>query len=84
MLGLGRRMYAAGIDDGRIGARLRILDERIRRAAMMGRDTDALRRKRDWLLVHLARLALEDDAPLPGADEEYRRAREAEAALVTA
>ena len=36
---------------------------------------------RRQLVLKLATAALEDDGPLPGADAEYRRAREAQAAL---
>jgi len=61
-------MFAAGIDDGELGAKLAALD------GWGGRT------EREVLLIQLA-AALEDDAPLPGADAEYRRARQAEAAL---
>jgi len=33
------------------------------------------------LVLQLAAAALEDDGPLPGADAEYRKARDAQAAL---
>jgi hypothetical protein len=66
---LGRRMIAAGIDDGELGAKVAALDERTSWA------------ERDGLLAQLAAAALEEDAPLPGADAEYRRAREALTAL---
>ena len=66
---LGRRMVAAGIDDGELGAKIAALGERTRRA------------EREELLVQLAAAALEDDGPLPGADAEYERARAAQAAL---
>jgi hypothetical protein len=62
-------MLAAGIDDGELGAKIAALDERTRRA------------EREGLLAQLAAAALEDDAPLPGADAEYERARAAQAAL---
>jgi len=66
---LGQRMFEAGIDDGELGARIAALNERTSRA------------ERKTLLVQLAGAALEDDGPLPGADAEYQRAREAQLAL---
>jgi hypothetical protein len=82
-LALGERMYAAGIDDGRLGAFLAALDQRIRRAEAERLPLGALLAQRRDLLLRLAAAALEDDAPLPGADAEYERAREALAALRT-
>jgi hypothetical protein len=55
--------------DGELGAKIAALEERIRSA------------EREKLLVQLAVAALEDDGPLPGADAEYIRARNAQAAL---
>jgi hypothetical protein len=78
---LGERMYAAGIDDGELGARISALDEQLRRAEAVGGYTQALMAARRQLVLQLAAAALEDDGPLPGADAEYRRAREAQAAL---
>jgi hypothetical protein len=78
---LGGRMYAAGIDDGELGAKISALDEQLRRAEAVGRSTQALKAARRQLILQLAAAALEDDGPLPGADAEYRRAREARAAL---
>jgi hypothetical protein len=78
---LGERMYAAGIDDGELGARISALDERLRWAEAVPGSTLALRAARHQLVLQLAAAALEDDGPLPGADAEYRRAREAQAAL---
>lgn len=78
---LGECMYAAGIDDGELGAKINALDERLRRAEAVGGSTDALKATRRQLVLQLAATALEDDGPLPGADAEYRRAREAQAAL---
>ena len=78
---LGERMYAAGIDDGELGARISALEEQLRRAKAVGRSTQALKATRRQLVLQLAAAALEDDGPLPGADAEYRRAREAQAAL---
>ena len=78
---LGERMYAAGIDDGELGATIYALDERLLSAEAVGASTQALRAARRQLVLQLATAALEDDGPLPGADVEYRRAREAQAAL---
>jgi hypothetical protein len=78
---LGERMYAAGIDDGELGAKISALDEQLRRAEAVGGSTEALKAARRQLVLQLAAAALEDDGPLPGADAEYRRAREAQAAL---
>jgi hypothetical protein len=78
---LGERMYAAGIDDGEHGAKISALEDRLRRAEAVGASTEGLRATRRQMILRLAAAALEDDAPLPGADAEYRRAREAQAAL---
>ena len=78
---LGERMYAAGIDDGALGEKISALDERLRRAETLGSSTQALKAARYQLVLQLAAAALEDDGPLPGADAEYHRAREAQAAL---
>ena len=78
---LGERMYAAGIDDGELGARIYALDERLLWTNALGGSTQALKAARRQLVLQLAAAALEDDGPLPGADAEYRRAREAQAAL---
>jgi hypothetical protein len=80
---LGECMYAAGIDDGELGARISALNEKLRRAEAVGGSTQALWAARRQLVLKLAAAALEDDGPLPGADAEYRRAREAQAALET-
>ena len=77
---LGECMYAAGIDDGELGARISALDQQLRRAEAVGGSTQALKAARCQLILQLA-AALEDDGPLPGADAEYRKAREAQAAL---
>ncbi len=78
---LGERMYAAGIDDGELGAKISALDEQLHQAEAVGGSTQALKAARRQLVLQLAAAALEDDGPLPGADAEYRRAREAQAAL---
>jgi hypothetical protein len=78
---LGERMYAVGIDDGELGARISALDEQLRRANAAGGFTQALRAARRQLVLKLAAAALEDEGPLPGADAEFQRAREAQVAL---
>jgi hypothetical protein len=78
---LGERMYATGIDDGEHGAKINALDKRLYRAEAVGAFTQSLRAARRQLVLQLAAAALEDDGPLPGADAEYHRARETQAAL---
>jgi hypothetical protein len=80
-LALGDRMYLEGIDDGRLGVFLAALDQRIRLAEAIRRPVGPLLGQRRGLLLRLAAAALEDDAPLPGAQAEYERAREALTAL---
>jgi hypothetical protein len=74
-------MYAAGIDDGELGAKIRTVEEQLHRAESDGHVTQKLKAARHQLVLQLA-AALENDGPLPGADAEYRRARKAQAALV--
>jgi hypothetical protein len=78
---LGERMFAVGIDDGEHGAKIGAVDDQLRRAEAVGGSTQALKTARCQLILQLAAAALEDDGPLPGADAEYRGAREAQAAL---
>lgn len=78
---LGRRMHDAGIDDGQLGARIAAVGGELRRAEVRDEPADHLRAERSRLFIQLADAALEFDAPLPGADAEYRRAWQAEAAL---
>jgi hypothetical protein len=78
---LGERMYAAGIDDGSLGAQIAALDLRIRRGDTTRLPLGTLLARRRELLLRLAAAALEVDAPLPGAEAEYDRARKARAAL---
>ncbi len=80
---LGERMYAAGIDDGSLGAKIRALDQQLSWAYSAGDSTQSLMSARHRLILQLAAAALEDDGPLPGAEAEYRRARETQAALET-
>ena len=80
-LDLGERMYVAGIDDGALGAQVAALGQRIRRADAARLPLGPLLARRRELLLRLAAAALEDDAPLPGADAEYISARAAQAAL---
>ena len=79
---LGECMYAAGIDDGELGAKISAVDDQLRRAETVGGSAQAFNSARRQLVLQLAAAALEDDGPLLGADAEYRRAREAQAALV--
>jgi hypothetical protein len=79
LLTLGQRMYAAGIDDGELGAKISALDECIEKKD--GFQPDLLLAERNRLLVRLALAALEDDGPLPDADNEYEAAKQAQAAL---
>jgi hypothetical protein len=80
-LDLGERMYAAGIDDGALAAQVAALEQRIRRADTTRLPLGPLLARRRDLLLRLAAAALEVEAPLPGADAEYERARQAQAAL---
>ena len=72
---LGERMYAAGIDEGELGAKISALDERLLWTEVVGGYTKALKAARSEIVLHLAAAALEDDGPLPGADADYRRTR---------
>jgi hypothetical protein len=74
-------MVAAGIDDGEHGTKISALDEQLRRAEAVGGSTRTLKAARRQLILQLAAAAMEDDGPLPGADDEYCRAKEAQAAL---
>lgn len=78
---LGERMYAVGIDDGRLAEQIAHLDSSIREAEKVGASARALRAERKDLILQLAAAALAEDAPLPGADDEYQKARQAESAL---
>jgi hypothetical protein len=80
-LALGERMYAAGIDDGHLAAQVAAVDRSILRAETARLSPGPLLDQRRKLILQLAAAALEEDAPLPGADAEYERAREALAAL---
>jgi hypothetical protein len=57
-------MFAAGIDDGESGEQI---------ASLTGNSADVWAR-RNRLFIQLADAALEDDAPLPGADAEFEQA----------
>jgi hypothetical protein len=83
-LALGARMCAEGIDDGRLCGEIAEIEKSIRKAEAAGLTSRGLRRERDALLCRLADAALAEDAPLPGAEAEYRAAREALAALRSA
>ena len=69
---LGERMYAAGIDDGELGAKISALDEQLRQVEAIEGFPQALKTARRQLVLQLAYSALGDDGPLPGADAEYR------------
>jgi hypothetical protein len=77
---LGERMLAADIDDGQIGAEIALLDEKMLQTTA-SRVVSALMVERRKLVLRLAEAALEDDAPLPGADDEYRKVREVQAKI---
>ena len=80
-IALGERMYAVGLDDGETFDRLAEVESKLCRSALAGDPTRSLKRKRDALLRRLADAALQDDAPLPGADPEFQLARAAKTAL---
>jgi hypothetical protein len=74
-------MYGAGIDDGQLGAQVAALDRHIRQVHLGTTDLKVLPAERRAFLMRLAAAALEEDAPLLGADAEYETARKAQAAL---
>jgi hypothetical protein len=82
-LALGRSMYAAGIDDGESRVRMHSLDDENHGTEAATPSGKALYVQRAKLLIRLAASALAEEAPLPGADAEYRGARAAQAALRT-
>ncbi len=81
LIALGERMYAVGIDDGQLGTQIAALDRQLHGVHPTTADSTGLKAQRRRLLMRLAAAALEEDAALPGADAEYERAREAQAAL---
>ena len=80
-IALGAGVYAAGIDDGRLGSQIAAVGERMCQAHSSQAAGEMLKAERRRLLLRLAEAALEEDAPLPGADAEYARARTAKTAL---
>ena len=78
---LGERMYAAGIDDGQLCAKIRAVEEQLQRTEGEGLVTQKLKAARCQLVLQLAFAALENDGRLPGAEAEYCRALQAQAAL---
>jgi hypothetical protein len=74
-------MYAAGIDDGHLAAQISAWDEKIRQSKAQKGSRKALVAARNQLLLQLATAALAEEGPLPGANAEYQKARQAEAAL---
>ncbi len=81
LIALGERMSAVGIDDGQLGAQIAALDRQLHEGHSATTDITDLKAQRRTLLMRLATAALEEDAALPGADAEYERARQAQAAL---
>lgn len=75
-LALGQRMYAVGIDDGETGALISAVNQQILAARYAGASWEALEAQREKLFLRLADAALENDAPLPGADAEFAHALE--------
>jgi len=82
-IALGQRMFAAGIDDGETGAAIASIDEAIARNLVARAEAQDLRAERVLLFIRLADAALEDDAPLPGANEEFIEALDLKRALET-
>ena len=71
---LGEKMFAAGIDDGETSAQIAATDQQLLQVGLVGRPRELLQARRTALSLKLADAALEDDAPLPGADEEFAHA----------
>ena len=74
-LALGKQMYSAGIDDGKTYWAIKRLNQLL---SARGRDParqTKLRAERERLFLQLADEALQYDAPLPGAEREYRHVR---------
>jgi hypothetical protein len=80
-IALGQRMFAAGIDDDETGATIASIGEALARNLASGAEAQDLRAERVLLFIRLADAALEDDAPLPGADVEFAEALELKRAL---
>lgn len=78
-LALGRQMYAAGIDDGETGAMIAAVAAELASAAPPA--VAELEARRNRLYIRLADAALEDDAPLPGADAEFAQALDLKRAI---
>lgn len=78
---LGRRLYEIGVDDGELGRQIADVEDELRRSSGIGAHAEWLHLKRRRLFIRLAAAAMEDDAPLPGAEAEHREARQAMAAL---
>ena len=75
---LGERMYAAGIDDGETWDLIALVEAELRDLGDV--QVRFLRTERARLIRKLADAALENDAPLPGADAEFARAWAAQTA----
>ena len=78
---LGRQMYVGGIDDDETGVKIAELDRALAAAESSSGEAQDLNARRTLLLIHLADAALEDDAPLPGADTEFKHALELKRSL---
>ena len=81
LFALGQRMFAVGIDDGELVAQISALDEKMRQVKAASGSTKALQAERKRLVLQLAAAALAEEGPLPGADAEYGKAREAQVAF---
>jgi len=75
-LALGEQMYAAGIDDGELGAQLAALDEKIRQAKVTSIPTRTLTAQRRKLVLQLAAAALVEEAPPPRGRCRIRKGEE--------
>ncbi len=83
-LTLGKRMAVLGVGDREQLGRIAVLDEQLRAVAKTQAPTAALLHEREELLSQLARKAMLQPAPPPGAETEYYQAIESQRALDTA
>lgn len=79
---LGFRMWSAGIDDGETGVKIEELQERLRYARKADLPLYGMESLLSELFVRLGLAALDEDAPLPGADEEYAAALKWKTAII--
>jgi hypothetical protein len=80
-LRLGEKMYSVGIDNDELGIQIARVDADLRCAVPCHNIVIELRTKREKLLRRLADAALEDYAPLPGAQVDFEQAWAARAAV---